>query len=452
MDAQREKAILSKVTWRLIPFLFILYVFAYLDRVNVGFAKLDLKTTTNWFTDNVFSIGSGIFFIGYFIFEVPSNIILERVGARKWIARIMISWGILATAMMFINSDFTFYTLRFLLGVAEAGFFPGIILYLTYWYTAKERARMIALFMTATALSNAFGSPLSGFLLTIKAWGLHGWQWLFFLEGVPSVLLGFVVLAFLPDGPKSAKWLTQEEKDWITTRVDEENCQKSVTGHISLWKGLTNPAVLYFSLMYVTIPMSSYGYTFWAPTVIEAIGNLKGKSQQIGLLLFIPFVLAAIVMVLNGRSSDRMQERRWHIAIPSFIGAAGLIGAAYSNNLPMLMVSLTIAAVGMWSILGVFWTLPTSFLAGPAAAGGIALINSIGNLGGYGGSFLFGWLKENTTGKNAANLPEFLRQGGAGDFTASLLMLASIVILGGIMALLSVYVRRDAKPELKVSE
>ncbi|HZP82340.1 MAG TPA: MFS transporter [Chthonomonadaceae bacterium] len=417
MPQVSEGAILRKLTGRLIPFLFLLYIVAYLDRVNVGFAKLQMNQALG-FSEQVYGFGAGIFFLGYFLFEIPSNLILERVGARRWIARIMFTWGLLAMAMAFTRSAFSFYSLRFLLGLAEAGFFPGIILYLTYWFTAAERARIIALFMTATAISNVIGSPISGALLTLHGLGrLDGWQWLFLLEGLPAVLLGFVVLLYLPDGPQQARWLRPEEREWVTERLEIERRYKESLGHFTLRKALGNPMVWRLSLLYFLLVVGMYGITLWMPTIIKNFSGLQ--NWQVGLLAAIPYIGAAVGMVLNGQHSDETGERRKHIAIPAFIGAAGLAASAVPNLSPGLtLVALVVAAPGMWATLGPFWSLPTAFLSGTAAAGGIALINSVGNLGGFVGPYLVGWIKDTTH-----------------SFAGGLLFLAGSLLLGSLLAL-----------------
>lgn len=411
-----DSVMMKKITRRLIPFLFLLYVIAYIDRVNVGFAKLQM-TELPWFTEAVFAFGSGIFFIGYFLFEVPSNLILQRVGARRWIARIMFTWGILAMGMMFLNSANTFYTMRFLLGIAEAGFFPGVILYLTYWYTPQERARVVALFMTANCVSYTVGGPLSSALIQLNGISkLAGWQWLFLLEGLPAVLLGFVVLAYLPDGPKQARWLSDVERERITERLAASSTT-SHTEHLPLWKALSNPLIALFALVYFTMAFSMYGIGFWLPTVLKNFGNLSTVAT--GMLTAIPYGIAGFVMVAAATHSDRTNERRFHLLGAAAVGAFGLSLCAISTNATMSLIALTIAASGLWSTLGPFWAQPTSVLSKTAAAGGIALINSVGNLGGFVGPYLFGFIK---------NLTHSERSG--------LYMLAGTILLGGFLGLL----------------
>jgi len=393
-----EEATYRKVAWRLIPFLLLCYVVAYLDRVNVGFAKLQMLTDLK-FSETVYGLGSGIFFIGYFLFEVPSNVILHRVGARVWIARIMISWGILSACMMFVSTPTMFYVVRFLLGLAEAGFFPGIILYLTYWYPAERRAKMTAFFMTAVALSGIIGGPLSGFILRdfngTNGWA--GWQWMFLIEGIPSVIIGIVVLFFLDDRIAHAKWLTDDEKALLARNI-EADCADKVDEPVG--KVLTNPRVWLMGLIYFSFVMGLYGISFWLPTIIKQTGI--ADALTIGLLSAIPWAFAAVSMVLVARHADATGERRWHIAIPGLLGAVGLImSVVWRTDTTLAMIALTVATMGILTTLPSFWSLPTAFLAGTGAAAGIALINSLGNLAGFVSPFAVGWLKDLTSSTNS---------------------------------------------------
>jgi ACS family tartrate transporter-like MFS transporter len=421
-----EKAVLSKITWRLIPFLFLLYIVAYLDRANVSFLKVekhDHPLLFPWLNDAVYGVGFGMFFIGYFLFEVPSNLLLERIGAKIWIARIMITWGLIAMAMMYVNSAGIFYVMRFCLGIAEAGFFPGIILYLTYWYTAKDRARMVALFMTATAIANAIGNPISGTLLSLNLGGLANWQWMFVLEGLPAVLLAFVVLAYLPDGPKKAAWLTPEEQHWTSARMEEEAKHKHARGHTTLLSGFTTPGVLPLCLLYFTIAMTSYGIGSWLPDLVSK-SMVKGTPKwEIGLLTAIPYVFAAIAMVLNGRHSDQTGERRVHVAASLFTCALGLALSAYQHSTAGIIVTMTVACIGIYAPLGPFWALPTALLGGAGAAAGIAFINSVGNLGGFVGP------------SSVGKIPDFYPKGSPLGMQTALLMLAAVAVVGGVTAL-----------------
>jgi D-galactonate transporter len=408
-----EKATYKKVTWRLIPFLFLCYILAYLDRVNVGFAKLQMASDLH-FSDTVYGIGAGMFFIGYFFFEVPSNVILQKVGAKVWIARIMIMWGIISAAFMYTGSihwgaiavafgltdaEFSFYFLRFLLGVAEAGFFPGIILYLTFWYTRTHRAKMVAAFMTAVALAGVFGGPISGWILHSMA-GVHdmtGWQWLYLLEGLPSVIVGVLVLVCLDDGPLKAKWLTVPEKELLAKRLEEEELLKKNAGESchSFGDAFRNAKVWWLSVVYFGIVMGTYGISFWLPQIIKE--TITKDPWEIGLISAIPWAAAAIAMVLNGNHSDATGERRWHVALACLVGSIAFAVSA----LPGVtgwggIAALTVACAGVMSAVSCFWSLPTGILSGTAAAAGIALINSIGNLAGYVSPYVVGKIRDAT--------------------------------------------------------
>ena len=392
-SSTQEAEAYRKVTWRLVPFLFLCYVIAYLDRVNVGFAKLQMLYDLK-FSEAAYGLGAGIFFIGYFLFEVPSNLILHRTGARRWIARIMVTWGFLSASMMFVTSETMFYVLRFFLGAAEAGFFPGIILYLTYWFPPRQRARIVALFMTAIAMSGVIGGPLSGWIMTALAGvnGWAGWQWLFLLEGMPSVLIGIAVLFYLDDSIAKAKWLTPQEKVILQTNIQAD--QQSQT-HMTIGQTLMNPQVLLLSALYFCFIMGLYGVSFWLPQLIKNLG--VQNIMTVGLLSAIPYGVAAVCMVLVGQSSDRRSERRWHLVVLALLGAAGLVLAGVFNDQPVLgMMALTLGTAGILSVLPVFWTLPTAFLTGASAAAGIALVNSIGNLAGFLSPYLVGLIKDAT--------------------------------------------------------
>ncbi|SPB15887.1 MFS transporter [Caballeronia novacaledonica] len=410
-----EEATYRKVAWRLSPLLLICYVVAYLDRVNVGFAKLQMAADLQ-LSDAVYGFGAGIFFFGYFIFEIPSNVILHRVGARVWIARIMISWGIISALTMFITTPTMFYVMRFLLGAAEAGFFPGIILYLTYWFPARRRGRMTTLFMTAIALSGLIGGPISGWIMKsfdgVHGW--HGWQWLLLLEGIPSIVVGLVVFAMLDDRIAKAKWLTQEERDLLERNIAADNVEKEDP---PLRKILSSPKVWLMSLIYFSFVMGLYGVSFWLPTIIKSMG--VSDALQVGLLSAIPYGAAVIGMLYAARSADRTGERRWHIAIPAFIGAIGLVlSVVWSSNTTLAMIGLTLATMGILTTLPLFWSLPTAFLAGTGAAAGIAMINSLGNLAGFLSPYLVGWLKQVTA-----------------STASGMYMLAGFLVLGALLAL-----------------
>jgi D-galactonate transporter len=393
-----EASAYRKVTWRLIPFLMLCYVVAYLDRVNVGFAKLQMLNDLK-FSETVFGLGAGVFFIGYFLFEVPSNVILHRVGARVWIARIMITWAVISGAFMFVTTPTMFYVMRFLLGAAEAGFFPGIILYLTYWYPAERRARIIATFMTAIPLSGVFGGPLSGWIMESFAGtnGWTGWQWMFIIEAVPAVVMGIAVLLYLDNGIASAKWLTAGEKRLLQDAIDRD--AKGKVEHPSLRAVFADRRVWLMSLIYFCCVMGQYGLTFWMPSLIKAAG-IKGVLD-IGLFTAIPYSAAVVAMLLFGRSADKHRERRWHLVVPMVLGAIGLVGSALSGtNTGIAVAFLALAAAGVITSAPLFWSLPTAFLGGTAAAAGIAGINSVGNLAGFASPYLIGWLKDLTQSTN----------------------------------------------------
>ncbi|MFS2137199.1 MFS transporter [Duganella sp. Dugasp56] len=393
-------ALYRRVSWRLMPFLFLCYVAAYLDRVNVGFAKLQMLADLR-FSDTVYGLGAGIFFIGYFLFEVPSNLLMTRTGARIWIARIMISWGLISSALMFANSVATFYLLRFLLGAAEAGFFPGIILYLTYWYPAHRRARMVALFMSGVAVAGVVGGPLSGWIMTAFAgrYGLSGWQWLFLLEGLPSVLIGIWTLFYLDDGIRSASWLGEDDKRLLERAIaDDGKAQR----HMPLAQVFGNGTVWLLALVYFLFVMGLYGVSFWLPQLVKNSG--VKDVFDIGLLTAVPYGIAAVVMVLAARHSDRSGERRWHAAAAALAGALGLVGATlYADNTVVAMAALSVATAGILTTFPIFWSLPTAMLGGAAAAAGIALINSVGNLAGFASPYLVGAIKD-ATGSTASGI------------------------------------------------
>ena len=403
-----------KLAWRLLPFMGVLYFVAFLDRVNVGFAALTMNADLG-LSARVYGFGAGIFFLGYVLFEVPSNLMLHRFGARRWIARIMISWGLLSAAMVLTTGPLTFYVLRFLLGVAEAGFFPGMILYLTYWFPAAVRARITGAFMIAIPVSSVIGAPLSTALLDLDALDLRGWQWLFILEGLPAVLLGFVVLARLDDRPDRAAWLTADEKAWIRNVLAGEAAV--ARRDVGVRGALLDARVWTLGVIYFGLVIGLYGLGFWLPQIVAELGGLS--HLQVGLLTALPAAIAAVAMYLWGRHSDVTQERVWHVAWPALIGSAGLAASAYLVEAPLLaFAALTVGAVGIYATLPVFWTLPTALLTGAAGAGAIALVNSIGNTGGYVGPAVMGYIKD-TTGEHT---------GGLLVLAGALLMAAALVV------------------------
>jgi len=386
---------IASVHRRLIPFLCLLFVVNYVDRTNVAMAKLEMLADAH-LTEAAYGFGAGLFFIGYFFFELPSNLILHRVGARRWIARIMISWGICSMAMLLTHSARSFYALRFLLGIAEAGFFPGIVLYLTYWIPANRRARTLALFFTSLAVSGVIGSPLAGALMKMEGIGhLHGWQWLFFLEGLPPVALGMAILwtNLLPDGPAHAVWLTLPQRQWLEQELRRDAGGRQVM-HVSELRVAADGRLILLSLIYFLIVMGVYGFVYFMPTLIKAM--TRASDAKVGLWSAIPYLLAAVGMVTIGAHSDRGGHRRGPVAICALIGAIGLAIVAESRSPATGITGLIVAAVGIFGTLGPFWSIPTNYLRGAAAAGGIAVINSIGNLGGFVAPAIIGWVKNRT--------------------------------------------------------
>ncbi|AKZ61804.1 MFS transporter [Herbaspirillum hiltneri N3] len=393
-NEQEQNRVYAKVFWRIMPFLMLCYVIAYLDRVNVGFAKLQMSVDLG-FSETVFGLGAGVFFLGYFLFEVPSNILMHKVGARVWIARIMITWGILSAAFMYVETPLQFYVLRFLLGLAEAGFYPGIILYLTYWYPSHRRAKVIAVFMSGIPVAGILGNPLSGWIMDAfhGTTGMHGWQWMFVIEAVPAVLIGLATLAYLDNGIAKAKWLSDSEKKLLEDEIAAD--QKGKESVHSFADIVSDKRVWLMCLIYFCFVMGQYGLTLWMPTLVKATG-VTG-NLHIGLLSAIPFGCAIIAMNLIGRSADARRERRWHLIVPALMGAVGFVGAAlFADNTAISIAALSLAAAGVLTCAPLFWSLPTSFLSGAAAAVGIAAINSVGNLAGFVSPYLIGYLKDLT--------------------------------------------------------
>jgi MFS transporter, ACS family, tartrate transporter len=427
--SELETSTIRAISWRLIPFLVLAYFFSYLDRVNLGFAALTMNAELK-FSPTIFAWGAGIFFIGYFIFEVPSNLALEKFGASRWIARIMVTWGVISALMSLVSGELSFYILRFLLGVAEAGFFPGIILYLTYWYPAEYRARFLAAFAVAVPISTVIGAPASGLLLGLDgAMGLKGWQWLFIIEGVPSVLLGIVTWFYLTDRPERADWLTAEQKAWLASKLNAETAAKQAAKHLTLSEALSSPKVIMLSLSYFGFVGALYGMQFWLPQIVKAFGL---TNAQTGFVTAIPYAFGTIAMILWARHSDASRERVLHVGAPLLLTALALAASSYISDPTMTMVVLTVAAIGVFCTFGTFWTLPTAWLSGTAAAGAIALINSIGNLAGFGGPYLIGWVKEAT-----------------GNTSTGLLVLAVLPLIGGLLVFLGGH---ESKAEFASSE
>jgi D-galactonate transporter len=420
-----EDRVIRKVSWRLIPFLVVCYFIAYLDRVNVGFAALTMNKELG-LTATMFGTGAGIFFLAYFLFEVPSNLLLDRFGARKWIARIMFSWGLLSGLMAAIPwisgatgvaNEYVFYGVRILLGFAEAGFFPGVIFFLTLWFPAIYRARIVGLFMAAIPLSSVIGAPVSGMLLGLDgASGLAGWQWLFIIEAVPALVLAVAVFFYLTDRPTDATWLTAEERGWLTTRLDAEQRHRESQHDISVWQAILNPRVLALSIVYFGAVACNYGVGFWLPQIVKAFGL---SNFATGWVTAIPYLIGTVAMVWWGHRSDAKHERKGHAALALAVAAAGIAGTTLVSDPTLKMLLFTVGAAGVFGVLPVFWTLPTAFLSGSAAAAGIAVINSIGNLSGYFGPAAMGWIKDAT-----------------GSFDGGLLLIAGCAVVAMITVLL----------------
>jgi ACS family tartrate transporter-like MFS transporter len=409
-----ESAVLRKVAWRLIPFMGLLYILAFLDRVNIGFAALTMNDDLA-FSAAVFGNGAGIFFLGYVLFEIPSNLMLHQVGARRWIARIMISWGVLSAGMAFIRTPSSFYALRFLLGVAEAGFFPGMILYVTYWFPSQQRTRILGAFLLALPIASVIGAPVSTFLLDLNVGNLHGWQWLFLLEGIPAALVGVVVLSLLSDRPDSARWLNACEKRILIQLLARDQSRQSSHSKTAI-QALKSPKVWLFGVVYFTLLIGLYGFNFWLPQIIQNLGALT--HREIGVLVVLPNFVAAAVMYGWARHSEASNERRWHFAIPALAAALGLAIASQATQPLIVLVALTLGAVGIYATLPIFWTLSGKSLEGAAAASGFALINAVGNVGGYLGPSLMGYSKH-----------------ALGNYSAGLGILALSLALTGFLAL-----------------
>ena len=428
-----EKRTTSKVMWRLMPFLVVCYFVAYLDRVNVGFAKLQMNAALG-LSEAAYGLGAGLFFISYFLLEVPSNLALDRFGARLWIARIMLSWGIISALFAFISSiaswlgmsnEAVFYTLRFLLGAAEAGFFPGIIYYLTLWFPSVYRARVVALFMLAIPFSSIIGAPISGALLNISGWGLDGWQWLFILEALPSIVMAFGVVFYLTDRPAQASWLDQDERDWLEARLAAERQKKEAVEHLSIGKAMADPRVLACSVVYFCLNAASYGVAFFLPTIVKGFGV---SNFETGLLAALPFVFGAVGMVLLGRNSDRTLKRREHVCFALVLAAIGVGGAGLVSAPVLVLGLLCLGQIGVSATPPLLWPIPSAFLTGTSAAAGIAAINSIGNLSGFAGPYMMGYLKDAT-----------------GDFTSGLLVLGGCALVGAITVM---RLRTDSRLEV----
>ncbi|WP_288403920.1 MFS transporter [uncultured Pseudomonas sp.] len=416
-DSTATAATYRKIAWRLLPFLVFLFVLAWIDRVNVGFAKLAMLDDLG-FSEAVYGLGAGIFFIGYFLFEVPSNLLLEKIGARRTLARITILWGLTSVAMAYVESPMSFYVLRFLLGAFEAGFFPGVVLYLTYWFPAAQRARINGMFMTSFAIAGVVGGPIAGFIMSrmVGVGSLANWQWLFIIEGIPSVLAGIAVLRYLPEKPAQARWLTQAERDHVSQVIAREDAAPEK--HSDLKSLVRNPKVWLCALVYFCIVSGNATIAFWTPSVIKSLGI--DNNMTIGLLAAIPFIIGTLAMVWNGHHSDQTGERRAHCAIAALLAGLGLVATGLClGNATLALIALTVAAAGILAAFPVFWSIPGAFLAGTAAAGGIALINCIGNLAGFVAPYMIGFLRTLT-----------------GSLSAGLYFVAALEILAAVMVFL----------------
>jgi ACS family tartrate transporter-like MFS transporter len=411
-----ESAVISRLMWRLMPFLFLLYIVAYLDRINVSFAVLQMRGQLG-LSDRVYGRAAGMFFAGYFLFQLPSNLVMEKFGVRRWISGLMVTWGVISCLMIFIRGPISFYAMRFLLGAAEAGFFPGMIFYMKHWFPASARARAVAWFMTANPIAGIVGSPVSGALMGLSGKGLSGWQWMFLMEGIPAILLGATVAWVLSDTPQDAHWLKGEERAWLLQRLAQEQQAESIQKQGSLWQVVFSPRIWMLSLVYFGVSTTMYGVTLWLPSVIRSLSGLGYFNT--GLVAAIPFVVTAVVMVLVGMHSDRTGERRWHTAIPAFVGAAALVVAGYGTSTVTVVAGIGLGLVCAESMVGPFWAMATSRMAGLSAAAGIAVINSLANLGGYYGPDIIGLFR-------TVN----------GGFRGGLLAIGATVAMSGGMALI----------------
>jgi D-galactonate transporter len=405
---------MTKVTWRLVPFLMLCYFVAYLDRVNIGFAGATMSKDLG-LNAAAFGGAAGIFFVAYFFFEVPSNMALDRFGARIWIARIMVTWGLITGAQAFVQGEFSLNIVRLLLGIAEAGFFPGIIFFITLWFPAAYRARIIGLFMFAIPISTVIGAPISGLVLNLDGVaGLHGWQWMFIIEALPALIMSGVVLFYLTDRPKMAGWLSTEESNWLQNQLDLERANRDRHGVLSLLRSMYDWRIIALGFVYMGCNIPQYGLSFFLPQIVKAFGGLS--NVQVGLVTALPYAVGAIGMILWSRHSDQTAERKWHAIIPLLIVVVALAAAAGVPDPTLKMALLCVAGFGFFSVLPVFWTLPTTFLSGTSAAVGIAAVNSIGNLGGYFGPQVFGLLKDRT-----------------GTEYASIMFLAACALVGAVL-------------------
>jgi MFS transporter, ACS family, tartrate transporter len=410
-----ESAVVSRLMWRLMPFLFLLYIVAYLDRINVSFAVLQMRGALG-ISDRVYGRAAGMFFAGYFFFQLPSNLVLEKFGVRRWISGLMVTWGVISCLMIFIRGPISFYGMRFLLGAAEAGFFPGMILYMKRWFPANARARAVAWFMMANPIAGIVGSPVSGALLGLSGKGLSGWQWMFLMEGMPAILLGVIVYWALSDSPRDAAWLRGDERAWLLERLAREHSESALEKG-NFWDVLISPRIWMLSLVYFGVSTTMYGVTLWLPSVIRSLSGLS--YVWTGMVSALPFLVTAVVMVLVGMRSDRTGERRWHTAIPAFVGAAALVAAGYGHSTVVVVACIGLGLVCAESMVGPFWAMATSRMAGLSAAAGIAVINSLANLGGYYGPDIIGFFRKLN-----------------GGFRGGLLAIGATLALSGTIALI----------------
>lgn len=412
--SELEAKTVSRLLWRLLPFLFLLYIVAFLDRINVGFAALEMQRQLG-LNDAVYGLAAGLFFAGYFFFQLPSNLVLARVGARRWIAVIMVAWGLISCGMALVTTARSFYILRFLLGVAEAGFFPGMILYLRNWFPRGARARAVAWFMTANPLAGVVGGPISGALLGLHYFGIVGWQWLFVLEGLPAVILALAVLGTLKDDPRQAAWLRPEEKLWLVAALEQEREQQAKINRSDRWAAFLSWRIWLLTIVYFGLTTSGYGIVLWMPNFIHSLS--AANNFAIGVISVIPYVATAIAMVLVGMHSDHTGERRWHLAGSAFAAGVALLMAGYTTSIVPALTAVSLALMATFSMQGPFWATATSFMSGTAAAAGIALINSVGNLGGFFGPYIIG-----------------LKRSSGGGFRGGMIIISIFLVLAGVLA------------------
>ncbi|MGF0524075.1 MFS transporter [Agrobacterium pusense] len=397
-----EKTTTRKVFWRIVPYCFILYVISYLDRANLGYAALEMNKDLA-LSAEAFGFAGGIFFIGYFLFEVPSNVALQKYGSRIWISRILVTWGAVAVATGFVQEVWQLYCLRFLLGVAEAGFFPGIIIYLTYWFRSKEQATTIAYFTAAIPVSYLLGAPLSTWIMdNVSGFGMSGWRWMLILEGVPAVMAGVFNYFYMTDRPEKAKWLTEQERDWLTKELEADHAKRKHVKHLGLWQAISNPKVLFLSAIYFIYQVGNLGIGLWMPQIIKDFGS-DLSHFQIGLVAMVPYAVATLAMVLWSKNSDRTGERQKHSAVPLLIGGLALAATGLTRDPYVAVGLISVALAGIYAFKSPFWALPGLFLTRSTAAVSIAAINSIGNLGGFVGPYAMGWAKT-TTGSSLGGL------------------------------------------------